>query len=108
MQLSGAALSTQIVLSGEESGALEVKTFAPIEFGAFSLSQNKQSLLDNVTLRINPRIRFESAQSIRFDLDTFQLLIVMATLSAAARVARRVRAITPHHSLVSKQNSDSK
>ena len=74
MQLSGAALSSQIVLSGEESGALEVKTFAPIEFGAFSLSQNKQLLLDNVTLRINPRIRFESAQSIRFDLDTFQLL----------------------------------
>ena len=74
MQLSGPALSTQIILSGEESGALEVKTRAPIEFGAFALSQNQQSLLDNVTLRMNPRIRIEAAQNIRFDLGAFQLM----------------------------------
>ena len=74
MQLSGPALSTQIILSGEESGALEVKTRAPIEFGAFALSQNQQVLLDNVTLRMNPRIRVEAAQNIRFDLGAFQLM----------------------------------
>lgn len=74
MQLSGQALSGMIVLSGEESGALEVKTRAPVEFGAFSLSQNQQPLLDNVTLRMNPSIRLEAAQSIRFDLGAFQLL----------------------------------
>jgi hypothetical protein len=74
MQLSGEAFSGKIVLSAEESGALEVKTDAPIEFAAFSLSQNQQALLDNVTLRMNPSIRFEAAQSIRFDLGAFQLL----------------------------------
>lgn len=74
MQLSGPALSTQIILSGEENGALEVKTRAPIEFGAFALSQNQQPLLDDVTLRMNPRIRVEAAQNIRFDLGAFQLL----------------------------------
>ena len=74
LELSGPALSTQIILSGEESGALEVKTRAPVEFGAFALSQNQQPLLDNVTLRMNPRIRFEAAQKIRFDLGAFQLL----------------------------------
>ena len=74
MQLSGPALSTQIILSGEESGALEVKARAPIEFGAFALSQNQHLLLDNVTLRMNPRIRFEAAQKIRSDLGAFQLL----------------------------------
>ncbi len=67
MQLSGPALSTQIILSGEESGALEVKTRAPIEFGAFALSQNQQPLLDNVTLRMNPRdtCRGSSKNSLR-------------------------------------------
>ena len=92
MQLSGPALSTQIILSGEESGALEVKTRAPIEFGAFALSQNQQPLLDNVTLRMNPRIRVEAAQKIRFDLGAFQLLdrygdFISGTLSGSKSVS---------------------
>ena len=74
MQVSGEALSTQIIFSGVDSGALELKTRAPIEFGAFSLSKNQQPLLDNVTLRINPKIRIEEAGVVRFDLGTFQLL----------------------------------
>lgn len=74
MQLSGAPLSAQIVLSGEQSGALEVKTLAPIEFGAFSLAQDRQPLLENVTVRINPTIRAEADQTIRYDLGDFQLL----------------------------------
>jgi hypothetical protein len=92
MQLSGPALSTQIILSGEESGALEVKTRAPIEFGAFALSQNQQPLLDNVTLRMNPKIRVEAAQKIRFDLGAFQLLdrygdFISGTLSGSKSVS---------------------
>ena len=74
MQLSGEALSAQIIFSGEESGALGLKTAAPIEFGAFSLSKNQQSLLDNVTLRMNPKIRFEADRTIRFDLGALQIL----------------------------------
>ena len=74
MQLSGEALSVQIIFSGDESGALELKTPVPIEFGAFSLSKNQQPLLDNVTLRMNPRIRIEEARAVRFDLGAFQLL----------------------------------
>ena len=74
MQLSGEALSAQIIFSGEESGALGLKTAAPIEFGAFSLSKNQQSLLDNVTLRMNPKMRFEADRTIRFDLGALQIL----------------------------------
>ena len=74
MQLSGEALSAQIIFSGEESGALGLKTAAPIEFGAFSLSKNQQPLLDNVTLRMNPKIRIKADRTIRFDLGAIQIL----------------------------------
>jgi len=74
MQLSGAPLSAQIALSGERSGALEVKTLAPLEVGPFSLSQNQQLLLQEVTVRMNPFIRVEADQTIRYDLGDFQLL----------------------------------
>jgi len=99
MQLSGPALSTQIILSGEESGALEVKTLAPIEFGAFALSQNQQPLLDNVTLRMNPRIRVEAAQKIRFDLGAFQLLdrygdFISGTVSGSKSVSTDASLLT--------------
>jgi hypothetical protein len=74
MQLSGEALSAKIIFSGEENGALGLKTSAPIEFGDFSLSKNQQPLLDNVTLRMNPKIRIEADRTIRFDLGAFQIL----------------------------------
>lgn len=74
IQLSGEALSAQIIFSGEESGALGLKTAAPIEFGVFSLSKNQQLLLDNVTLRMNPKIRIEEDRTIRFDLGALQIL----------------------------------
>jgi hypothetical protein len=99
MQLSGPALSTQIILSGEESGALEVKTRAPIECGAFALSQNQQPLLDNVTLRMNPRIRVEPAQKIRFDLGAFQLMdrygdFISGTVSGSKSVSTGASLLT--------------
>ena len=99
MQLSGPALSTQIILSGEESGALEVKTRAPIEFGAFALSQNQLPLLDNVTLRMNPRIRVEAAQKIYFDLGAFQLLdrygdFISGTVSGSKSVSTDASLLT--------------
>ncbi|MFL2833630.1 MAG: AsmA family protein [Coraliomargaritaceae bacterium] len=74
MQLSGEALSAQIIFSGEDSGALGLKTAGPIEFGAFSLSKNQQPLLDNVTLRMNPKIRIEADRTMRFDLGAIQML----------------------------------
>jgi hypothetical protein len=74
MQLSGEALSAQIIFSGEESGALGLKTAAPIELGAFSISINQQPLLDNVTLRMNPMIRIGADRTIRFDVGAFQAL----------------------------------
>jgi hypothetical protein len=74
MQLSGAALSTQVVMSGEASGALEIKTLAPIQLGPLSLYQDQQIRLQEVSLRMNPVIRIEADQSIHFDLGDFQLL----------------------------------
>ena len=74
MQLSGEALSAQIIFSGEESGALGLKTAAPIELDAFSISINQQPLLDNVTLRMDPKIRIGADRTIRFDLGAFQIM----------------------------------
>ncbi|MEC8219690.1 MAG: hypothetical protein VX014_03590, partial [Verrucomicrobiota bacterium] len=76
MLLSGEALSVQIIFSGEESGALGLKTDGSIQFGAFSLSKNQQPLLDNVTLRMNPNIRIMADRTIRCDLGAFQILDV--------------------------------
>ena len=72
--LSGEALSAQIIFSGEESGALGLKTDGSIQLGAFSLSKNQQPLLDNVTLRMNPKIRIEADRTIRFNLGAIQIL----------------------------------
>jgi hypothetical protein len=74
MQFSGAALSTQIVMSGVANGALEVKSLAPVELGPFSLYQHQQVLLQEVSLRMNPVIRVEADQTIHYDLGAFQLL----------------------------------
>jgi hypothetical protein len=88
MQLSGAPLSAQIALSGEESGALEVSTLIPLRVGPFSLSQNQQPLLQEVTVQMNPVIRVEADQTIRYDLGDFQFLdrygaVVSGTVSGA-------------------------
>ena len=80
MVLSGAPLSAQIALSGESSGALEVKTLAPLQFGPFSLSQNQQPLLQEVTVRMNPVIRVEADQTLRYDLGDFQFLDKYGTI----------------------------
>ncbi|MGZ0710245.1 AsmA family protein [Coraliomargarita sp. W4R53] len=90
MQLSGAPISAQIALSGEGSGALEVKTLAPLQVGPFSLTQNDQALLQDVTLRLNPVIRVEADQTIRYDLGDFQLLdgygaVLSGTVSGSKR-----------------------
>jgi len=74
LRLSGAPLSAQIAVSGEKSGALQVRTLAPVQLGPFSLTQSGQPLLGEVTLRMNPVIRVEADQTIRFDLGAFELL----------------------------------
>lgn len=74
LQLSGAPLSAQIALTGEQSGALQVNALRPIQFGPFSLAQDQQPLLDEVTLRMDPVIRVETDQRIHYDLGDFQLL----------------------------------
>jgi len=88
MQLSGAPLSVQIALSGESSGALSMKTLAPLQLGPLSLTQDQQALLQEVTLRMNPTIRVEADQTIRFDLGDFALLdrygaVISGTVSGA-------------------------
>ncbi len=88
IQIFGAPLSAQIALSGESSGALSVRTRAPIQIGSFSLSQDQRLLLQEVTVRLNPMIRVEADQTIRCDLGDFQLLdrygaIIRGTLSGS-------------------------
>jgi len=88
MQLSGAPISVQIALSGESSGALSMKTLAPLQLGPLSLTQDQQALLQEVTLRMNPTIRVEADQTIRFDLGDFALLdrygaVISGTVSGA-------------------------
>lgn len=91
MQFSGAPVSAQIALSGEESGALEVRTLAPLQIGTFSLSQNGEPLLQEVTLRMNPMVRVEADQTFRYDLGDFELLdrygaVISGTVSGSRAV----------------------
>ena len=74
LQLSGAPLTAQVTLSGEESGALEARTLAPLVLGPFSLSQNQQALVNEVVVRMNPVIRVEADQTVHYDLGDFQVL----------------------------------
>lgn len=90
MQLSGAPLSAQIALSGESSGALEVRSLAPLELGPLSLTQDQQPLLQEVIVRMNPVIRVEADQTIRYDLGNFQLLdrygaVISGTMTGSKR-----------------------
>ncbi len=74
LQLSGVPLSATIIVSGEPSGALQVGSLEPVQVGPFSVTQDQQLLLQEVTLRMHPMIRVEADQSIRFDLGDFELL----------------------------------
>lgn len=88
IQFSGAALSAQVVMSGESNGALTVKTVSPIELGPFSLYQYQQALLQEVSLRMNPVVRVAADQSIEYDLGDLQVLdrygaVLAGTVSGA-------------------------
>jgi hypothetical protein len=88
IQLSGAALSAQVVLSGEPNGALSVQTLSPIELGPLSLYQYQQVLLEEVSLRMNPVVRVAADQSVQYDLGDLQLLdrygaVIAGTVSGA-------------------------
>ncbi len=90
LKLSGSPLSAQIALSGEKSGALQVRTLAPLAIGPFSLWQDEAPLLAEVSLRMNPVLRVEADQTIRYDLGDFQLLdrygaIISGTVSGSKK-----------------------
>ena len=74
IQITGAPVSTQIVLSGESDGALQGKLMAPLQLGPLSLAQGPQALLQEVSLRMNPVMRVEADQTLHYDLGDFQLL----------------------------------
>ncbi|MDQ8194614.1 AsmA family protein [Coraliomargarita sp. SDUM461004] len=74
LQLSGDPLSAQVTVSGESSGALQVKTLAPLQIGPLALYQNDQVLLQEISLRMTPVARVEADQSIHFDVGDLQLL----------------------------------
>lgn len=73
LELSGAPFSANILLRGGSDGTLEVKTEQPLEWGPISLRQDREAVLEAVTLRMEPNIRVDPDQSVHFDLRGFEL-----------------------------------
>lgn len=73
LELAGAPFAAQILLLGTSDGTLEVQTEQPLEWGPFSLVQEGQTRLENLSLRVNPVVRIDPDQTIHYDLSDFQL-----------------------------------
>jgi hypothetical protein len=74
LRLTGAPLTVGIAVSGAQNGALNVRTLTPIVFGPFSLAQNEQVFLQDVSLQMNPTLKVDADQTLHFDLGDFALL----------------------------------
>ncbi|TVP78068.1 MAG: hypothetical protein EA353_09165, partial [Puniceicoccaceae bacterium] len=73
LELSGAPLSAQVLLLGESDGSLEVQIQQALDWGPWSLRQDGDLLLNTVTLKVAPRIRVDSEQTLHFDLSGLEL-----------------------------------
>lgn len=71
--IEGAPISTQIALSGDAAGALELRAHEPIRLGPLTVRQDDSTALEEVSFVIDPVIHVDADQSINYSVKTFQL-----------------------------------
>lgn len=74
MFLEGAPVSAQIAVSGDASGALELRALQPIHLGPLTIRDNESILMKDVSLLLDPLIRVNADQSIHYTFKTFQVM----------------------------------